>query len=177
MNGQERRKKILTLLRENDMPLTGVFIADKMNVSRQIIVSDIALLRAEGCDILSTSQGYVLNEVSSVSRVFKVIHSDEDVEEELNLFVDSGGRVTEVFVYHKVYGVVRADMNIRSRLDVKRFMADLSVGKSSLLKNVTSGYHYHTVLAESNEILDLIQDELKSRGFLAPLQDYEPVEF
>ena len=177
MNSKERRKKILSLLMEMDGPVTGVFIAEKMNVSRQIIVSDIALLRAEGCDILSTSQGYVLNEAKSVSRVFKVIHSDEDVEKELNLFVDLGGRVSEVFVYHRVYGVVRAEMNIRSRLDVRKFVSDLKNGKSSPLKNVTSGYHYHTVHAEDVKILDIIGAELEKNGFLAPVMDYEPVEF
>jgi predicted ATPase len=51
------------------------------------------------------------------------------------------------------------------------------VGKSSLLKNVTSGYHYHTIDAESEEILDAIQEELQQKGFLAKLQDYEPVDF
>ena len=68
-------------------------------------------------------------------------------------------------------------MNIRSRLDIRRFMDNLASGKSSLLKNVTSGYHYHTVTAESEDILDYIHEALKERGFLAPLQDYEPIDF
>ena len=57
------------------------------------------------------------------------------------------------------------------------YMEEISTGKSSLLKNVTSGYHYHTIDAESEEILDAIQEELRQRGFLAKLQDYEPVDF
>ena len=76
-----------------------------------------------------------------------------------------------------VYGVVRADMNIRTRRDVKKFLEGLSTGSSSLLKNVTGGYHYHTIEAESEEILDDIQNELAEKGFLAKLQDYEPVDF
>lgn len=76
-----------------------------------------------------------------------------------------------------VYGVVRADMNIRTRRDVKKFLEGLSTGNSSLLKNVTGGYHYHTIEAESEEILDDIQNELAEKGFLAKLQDYEPVDF
>ena len=75
------------------------------------------------------------------------------------------------------YGVVRADMNIRTRRDVKKFLEGLSTGSSSLLKNVTGGYHYHTIEAESEEILDDIQNELAEKGFLAKLQDYEPVDF
>ena len=104
-------------------------------------------------------------------------HADEDVEKELTTIVDLGGTIVDVFVYHKVYGVLRADMNIKSRMDIRRYMEEIATGKSSLLKNVTSGYHYHTIRAESKEILDIIQEELQKAGFLAKLQDYEPVDF
>ncbi len=177
MNGEERRTKIIDLLKHSDTPLSGTQLAKQVGVSRQVIVQDMALLRANAHSILSTNQGYLLSESSLVSRVFKIIHSDDEVEEELSLIVDCGGRVDDVFVYHKIYDIIKAPMNIRSRVDVRRFMENLASGKSSLLKNVTSGYHYHTVSAESEEILDLIHQELECRGFLAPLQDYEPVEF
>ncbi len=177
MNGEERRTKIIDLLRQSDLPLSGTQLAGQVGVSRQVIVQDIALLRANAHAIVSTNQGYLLSDSFVASRVFKVIHADEEVEEELSLIVDCGGRVEDVFVSHKIYNIVKAPMNIRSRLDVKRFVADLASGKSSLLKNVTSGYHYHTVTAESEEILDYIHDALEERGFLAPLQDYEPVDF
>ena len=106
-----------------------------------------------------------------------MVHSDDEVEEELSTIVDAGGHVRDVFVYHKVYGVLRADMNIKSRRDIKNYLDEINSGKSSLLKNVTSGYHYHTILADSEDILDAIQDELQQKGFLAKLQDYEPVDF
>ena len=106
-----------------------------------------------------------------------MVHSDDEVEEELSTIVDAGGHVRDVFVYHKVYGVLRADMNIKSRRDIKNYLDEINSGKSSLLKNVTSGYHYHTILADSEEILDAIQEELQQKGFLAKLQDYEPVDF
>ncbi len=93
------------------------------------------------------------------------------------MIVDLGGRIQDVFVYHKVYGVVRADMNIRSRKDIRTFMEGIISGNSSLLKNVTSGYHYHTVFADDEQSLDVIQESLQNRGFLARLQDYEPVDF
>ena len=99
------------------------------------------------------------------------------VEEELSTIVDAGGHVKDVFVYHKVYGVIRANMDIKSRRDVRNYLEEIRTGKSSLLKNVTSGYHYHTICAESEEVLDAIQEELKNKGFLAKLQDYEPVDF
>ena len=178
MRGEERRKQILQMIEQSPSPISGLALAKDMQVSRQVIVQDIALLRANGIDIISTNRGYIVQGKSSkVSRVFKVIHSDEDVETELNLFVDFGAIVEDVFVYHKVYGIVRADMGIKSRMDIQSYLKDISSGKSSLLKNITSNYHYHTVTAEHEYILDLIQEKLQEKGFLAKLQDYEPVDF
>ncbi len=178
MNGKERREQILKILRASDKPVSGTKLAEQFDVSRQVIVQDMALIRANGTEIVSTNRGYVLEQNNKdVSRVFKVIHTDEQVEEELNLFVDHGGRVEDVFVFHKVYGVIKATMNIRSRRDVKQYMKDITSGKSTNLKNLTSNYHYHTIVAEDEHTLDLIQEELSQRGFLAKLQDYEPVDF
>ncbi len=177
MNGEIRRAKLETILRSSAVPVPGVILAKDLDVSRQIIVQDIALLRANGLTIVSTNRGYVIPNQSACQRVFKVIHEDSQVGEELSLIVDNGGIVKDVFVYHKVYGVVRADMNIRTRRDVRKFLEGLSTGTSTLLKNVTGGYHYHTIEAESEEILDDIQNELAEKGFLAKLQDYEPVDF
>lgn len=177
MNGQERREQILKILKNSEKPVAGVELAKKLDVSRQVIVQDMALLRANGVEILSTNRGYIVNEENTISRVFKVIHTDEQVEEELNLYVDFGGRVEDVFVFHKIHGVIKVDMNIKSRMDVKKYLQDISTGKSTQLMKLTSNYHYHTITAESEAILDLIQEELKERGFLAKLQDYEPVDF
>lgn len=177
MNGEERRKQILQILKNSKEPVSGSTLAKLLQVSRQVIVQDIALLRANNTSIFSGNRGYILQTTRNTSRVFKVIHSDEDAETELNLIVDLGGWVKDVFVYHKVYGIVQADINIHSRRDIKNFIADITSGKSSLLKNVTSGYHYHTVLAEDEQTLDLIQNALLEKGFLAKLQDYEPVDF
>ena len=177
MNSEDRRNRIIKLLQESREPLSGTAIAHELNVSRQIIVQDIALIRASGKNIMSTNRGYILEESAKCSRVFKVCHTDEETEEELNLFVDFGGIVEDVFVYHKTYNVLRAELGLKTRMDVKRYMENISSGKSSLLKNVTSGYHYHTISADSVEILDEIQKELAERGFLAKLQDYEPVNF
>ncbi len=177
MNGQLRREKITQILSKSQTALSGSALAKELGVSRQVIVQDIALLRANGLDIISTNQGYLLKNRYGYSRVFKVIHSDEDVEKELQLIVDYGGVVKDVFVYHKVYGVVKAEMNIHSRFDILKYIDEIKSGKSSLLKNITSNYHYHTVLAESEEILNILEDKLWEAGFLAKLQDYEPVDF
>lgn len=177
MKGEERRKQLLNILSSSNNPVSGGTLAKELNVSRQIIVQDISLLRANGATIFSTNKGYLLQEDRKYSRVFKVYHTDDQVEEELSTIVDAGGQIRDVFVYHKVYGVLKADMGIKSRRDIRAYMKEISTGKSSLLKNVTSGYHYHTIDAESEEILDAIQEELQQKGFLAKLQDYEPVDF
>ncbi|MCC8017095.1 MAG: transcription repressor NadR [Lachnospiraceae bacterium] len=177
MSGNERRQEISRLLAGADHAVSGKELAERFAVSRQVIVQDIALLRANGEQIVSTNLGYLMPVKSQVSRVFKVYHTDEQMEEELALVVDHGGTVQDVFVYHKTYGVIRADLNIRSRLDIRRFSDDIRTGKSTPLKNITSGYHYHTVIAPSEEILDLIQQELEEHHFLAQLLDYEPVDF
>lgn len=177
LNGQERREQILKILKNSIEPVSGVELAKKLQVSRQIIVQDMALIRANGVDVMATNRGYVYHEAKEVSRVFKVFHTDEQVEEELNLFVDLGGKVEDVFVYHKVYGVIKVPMNIKSRRDVQTYMEGISSGKSTNLMKLTSNYHYHTITAEDEQTLDLIQEELLKKGFLAKLQDYEPIDF
>lgn len=177
MGGEKRREQIPGILKTSREPVPGTELAKRFKVSRQVIVHDMALLRANGIHVLSTNRGYVLQEEKLSSRVFKVVHTDEQVEEELNLFVDHGGKVENVFVYHKVYGVIKAPMNIKSRRDVQNYLNDILNGKSTQLKNITSNYHYHTITAENEQILDEIQEELNNKGFLARLQDYEPVDF
>lgn len=177
MTGQQRREEIISIIKNSESPMSGTALAKQVNVSRQVVVQDIALLRANGVDIISTNRGYIIGDSGKVSRVFKVHHEPEEVEEELNLFVDYGGYVKDVFVYHKVYDIIRVDMNLKSRMDVRKYLDEIESGKSTLLMNVTSGYHYHTILADNEEVLDMIQTELQNRGFLAKLQDYEPVDF
>lgn len=176
-NGAQRRTEIVEILKHSDRPVPGTELAKKLNVSRQVIVQDVALIRANGVEIFSTNRGYVIREEQEMRRVFKVIHTEEQVEEELCIFVDYGATVEDVFVYHKVYGVIKVPMQMKSRKDVRLYMEGISSGKSTNLMKLTSNYHYHTVVAEDEETLDMIQDELKKRGFLAQLQDYEPVDF
>lgn len=174
MNGENRRKEIVECLKKTTTPISASSFAKQFDVSRQVIVQDIAIIRATGVQIASLARGYVLEKQDECTRIFKMQHTDEQVEQELNLIVDLGGTVEDVFIYHKVYGLVRGDMGIKSRRNVQQFLDDIASGKSSLLKNVTSGYHYHTVLADSAETLDLIEKKLREEGFLAPLQEYEP---
>lgn len=174
MNGEQRRKEIIKRLTGATAPVSASVLAEQFGVSRQVIVQDVALLRANGTEILSLARGYRLPEQSAFQRVFKVYHTDEDVERELNLIVDLGGTVRDVFVYHRAYDIVRAQLGVRSRKDVRRFLDEISSGNSTLLKNITSGYHYHTVEAANAETLDQIQAQLQANGFWANLKEFEP---
>ncbi|MDO4519311.1 MAG: transcription repressor NadR [Eubacteriales bacterium] len=166
MTGEERRDHIIQMIRNTTRPIPAKALAADFEVSRQVIVQDIALIRAAGFDILSTNRGYILLENTSASRVFKVSHTDEQMVEELSCIVDLGGKVQNVMINHRVYGHIEAPLHISSRKDISVFVDKLSNSKSGLLKNTTSGYHYHTVEADSEKTLDEIEDELRKRGFL-----------
>lgn len=162
----DRRIEILKILEGRTKPISGTELAKIFDVSRQIIVQDIAILKAEEHPILSTNRGYKLVEENNCRRILKLSHEDEDIEEELNTIVDLGAVVKDVFVNHKVYGTIRVDMNIRSRKDVKNFMATLDSGISRPLKNLTENYHYHTLTAENEDTLDEVELKLKRLGYL-----------
>lgn len=168
MKAAERRIAIANLLLSEERAVSGNELSERFGVSRQIIVQDISVLKGSGYDILSTHQGYVIQKSPLKERSFKLYHTTEQTEEELNLIVDLGGTVVDVFVWHKVYGKVVAKLNIFSRLHVKQFIEGVRTGKSSELMNITGGYHYHTVRAASEEVLDRIGRALDERGFIVP---------
>lgn len=168
MKTDDRRKRIVHLLMSEKKPVSGGELAERFGVSRQIIVQDISVLKAAGFEILSTHHGYVLNQTPLTERVFKVRHSTEQTEEELNLIVDLGGTIVDVFVWHKVYGKVEAKLNIFSRLQVRQFIEGVRSGTSTELMNITGGYHYHTVRADSEEILDRIEQVLNEKNYIVP---------
>ncbi len=174
MKKEDRKQEILKRLKQSDRPVSASVLSSEFGVSRQIIVKDIASLRGEGFPVQAQVRGYVLEQLNSPRKVFKVIHTDEEVEQELNLIVDYGGTVEDVFIYHKIYDKVAARLDIHSRADVKNFLESIASGKSGLLMHATSGYHYHTVSADSFKTLALIEDKLWEQGFLAKLQAYEP---
>lgn len=166
IEGDIRREKIIEIMSNQKEPVSGSDLAKKFGVSRQVIVQDIALIRAAGYDILSTNRGYILQTPATVSRVFKVNHTDEQLEEELCSIVDMGGCVENVMINHRVYGHMEAELHINSRRKVMEFIGDIKSGKSSPLKNITSNYHYHKVSADSEETLDMIEEVLRQKEIL-----------
>lgn len=170
MRGEERRETILQLLKESDHPITGSELAERTNVSRQVIVGDITLLKARNEAILATSQGYLLlknsGDTTEIERTIACCHTPERTEEELNLLVDHGIKVKDVRIEHSVYGDLTASIMVLSRLEVKQFMEKINNTGSSYLSQLTDGIHLHTISASSEEALDKAVDALRNAGFL-----------
>lgn len=168
MKVAERRKAIVNLLLSAKEPISGSELAKEFDISRQIIVQDITVLKGMGYEILSTNQGYVMQKSPLAERVFKVRHTSEQTEDELSAIVELGGTVIDVFVWHKVYGKIEAMLNIFSPLHVRQFMEGVRTGKSTELMSITGGYHYHTVRAESEAVLDQIERVLNNKQYIVP---------
>ena len=172
MDGQARRKEIIKLIKEADSPMSGSALAKVLDVSRQIVVQDIALIRANGIDIVSTNRGYIVSSEVRYERIVKLTHTEEQIQDELFTIVDCGGYVENIIVNHRFYNRIEAPLNIKSRLDAKEYIAAIKSGKSKSLSSATSGYHYHTISADSEETLNIIEEELKTKGFWLPLDDW-----
>ncbi|MDO5335650.1 MAG: transcription repressor NadR [Coriobacteriia bacterium] len=173
MSGSERRQEIVRILKGSDVAVSGQKLSEQLSVSRQVIVQDVALLRAAGHPISSTNRGYVFGGAAQVIRLFKVKHGTSQIEEEMNAVVDCGGCLVDVAVNHRTYGLINAPLDVKNRRDVKRFLSDLEQGVSQPLSALTDGYHFHHISAESDEVLDEIKAELDNRGLSAPFTDYE----
>lgn len=168
MDGVSRREQMIKLLQEAAEPIPGAKLAKMMGVSRQVIVQDIALLRAVDKNILSTNKGYVLfhRMVDEHTRLFHVRHRDDQIADELNTIVDCGGSVKDVTVEHPIYGQISVDLIIRSRMDVMNFVDQVQKYQTKPLNNLTDGAHFHTVTAADEDTLDTIEKALAGKGYL-----------
>ena len=165
MKTSERREKIINLISHSTAPVSGSALAKECGVSRQIIVSDVAFLK-EKYDIIATNRGYIIQKPKGVERILKLHHSDDETEDELTTVVNSGGRVKDVFVWHKIYGKIEVPLGISTMLDVSEYIESLKNGRSRPLKKVTYDYHYHTIEADSEAILDNVEKALAEKGYL-----------
>jgi len=165
---ENRRKEICRLLENSKVALNGTELAKILGVSRQVIVQDIAVLKAGNYNIISTNRGYLLpqDKKKEFERVFCISHTDAQIEEELNIMVDLGATVRDVFVSHSVYGIIRVELNIKSRRDIQKLLEDIQKGLSQPLKQLTKDFHYHTLIAEKEEILKEVEEELRKAKLL-----------
>ena len=166
---KNRKEALLQLLKEAQKPQNGKSLADRFHVTRQIIVQDIAVLRADGAPILSTNRGYIYKESKNnpfVHKLFKVKHKEEDMEPELIAIVDHGGRVQNILIDHPVYGEIETLLKLSCRRDVEHFLNQAESSDFRPLSELTDGIHYHLVEAESKQDLLYIEQALDKLGYL-----------
>lgn len=169
IDGTTRRQAIIEYLENKTIPTNGTELSKQFNVSRQVIVQDIALLRAENRNILSTNKGYVLyhpQERIGHTAVIMVRHNGENTLEEMRSIVDFGGSMLDVFIDHDLYGQIRADLVINDLQDAEEFCEKMRHSTSRPLKVLTDECHYHTIVAPSEKALEMIKKDLKEKGIL-----------
>lgn len=168
--GEDRRNELLKLLKNANTPITGTDLAKFANVSRQVIVNDMNLLKAHNEPIVATSQGYVFlnseHHNNQIERKIVCLHTADQAEDEMLTIVDCGVTIKSVIVDHPVYGEITASMMISNRLDVHRFIEQVNDTQATYLSLLTNGTHLHVICAPTNHQLDLAEQLLRDKGYL-----------
>ena len=165
-----RREEILEILKSLGKPIKGIDLSKKFQVSRQVIVQDIAILRASGENILATLQGYSIpknHEKGKIQKSIVCIHEGYDeIEDELQTIIDLGGSVIDVLVDHPIYGEINSQLQIYSRYDIEQFVEGLKSTKAEPLSLLTGGVHIHTIEADDEETIIRIKNSLLNKNYL-----------
>ncbi len=167
MEAASRRQAILDRLRTAARPVSASALAAGLNVSRQIIVGDIALLRAGGAEISATPRGYVLPRATDgITRTIACRHTLAQTGQELDILVDNGCTVLDVIVEHPVYGQLTGQLQISSRYDVEQFLARIRDSDAAPLSMLTGGLHLHTLCCPNEDAYTRACAALKAAGLL-----------
>ena len=167
MNGEKRRQEILKELAKAKSALNATKIAEKFGVTRQIIVADIALLRAAGNSIRAEHRGYVLDKPENeIRKPIVCRHSKEGVADEFYAIVDNGGKILDVQVEHSLYGIISANLSICSRYDADEFVREATQKDATQLSDLTGGIHVHTICVKDEETFERICEKLTALGIL-----------
>ena len=167
MDSEARRKALAARLREAEGPLSAAALARELSVSRQIIVGDVALLRAGGLDITATPRGYLMpRSPTGMSCTFACRHRADQMGEELNAIVDQGCTVLDVIVEHPIYGQLTGPLRLSNRYDVAQFVARCREQSAAPLSQLTEGIHLHTVLCPDQGAADRVREALERLDFL-----------
>lgn len=167
MNTRERRNEIIRILSENTEPVSASRLAGILSVSRQVIVGDVALLRAEEHDIRATVRGYILNKQAGYPFTGRIVcnHKASQMEEELCIIVDFGGTCIDVSVDHAYFGEITGKLDIASRYDIALFL-DAVKKDNRPLSELSGGIHLHRIGCADREIFELICEKLEEKGFI-----------
>lgn len=171
MNSTQRREKLLDLIQESNQPIKGSQLAHILKVSRQVIVQDIALIRASGENVVATPQGYVIFNNREEKIKYKIECNNhekvEDLYEELKIIVEFGGTVKNVIVIHPIYGEIEAELNISSLRDINKFIEKIKNDEFKQLSSLSKYNHFHTIEASDKEIIEDIIANLRIKGILS----------
>ncbi len=165
MTAIERRNAIYQVL-SADTPISATALAGRFGVTRQVVVGDIALLRAEGRSVIATPRGYIIPAPDGFLRTIACVHNAAQTRDELNAMVDCGCTVIDVVVEHPVYGQLTAPLAISSRYDVEQFIEKMTSASASPLSALTEGIHLHTLSCPDEEVFDHLRDKLREMGML-----------
>ncbi len=172
MKAEQRREAILSRLKASAGPLSAAALARDYGVSRQVIVGDVALLRAFGSEISATPRGYVLErETGMIVRTLACTHSGADMKRELDIMVDNGCVVKDVIVEHPIYSQLIGSLELKSRYDVSQFVSRSAESEALPLSSLTDGIHLHTLLCPDEEAYMRVKAELSEAGFLLPEEE------
>ena len=167
-DGAGRRAAIAALLEVAETPVSAACLAARLGVSRQVIVGDIALLRAAGALITATPRGYIVERGrGGLRRTVACIHSrPEGMERELNIMVDNGCTVLDVVIEHAVYGQLTGELHLKDRRDVAEFIRRVREEGAAPLSALTGGIHLHTLLCPDEGSFARCVDALREAGIL-----------
>lgn len=166
MDAQERRLRVLDILKEGER-VRGTELAKALGVSRQIIVGDVALLKAGGVPVISTPRGYYMKkEPRGYLRTLVCFHKRRRTAEELRLIISLGGMVHNVSVEHEIYGSITASLEIKNRDDVDDFIRRMKMKRAPLLSTISGGIHSHLIETKGEKEMDMVEEGLRKAGFL-----------
>ena len=167
MNGNDRRNGIIGILSSaGGEAVTASRLAAEFGVTRQIIVSDIALLRANGQPIAAERRGYFLKKEGGVFKTVICRHDADGLTDEFYAVVDNGGKVLNVIVEHPLYGQISAELNIASRFDADEFAKKSRELNAAFLCDLTGGVHIHTLSVPDEASYERIVAALHEKGIL-----------
>lgn len=166
MEAADRRREIAAALMEDGGPVPAGALAARFGVSRQVIVGDVALLRASGVEITATPRGYVAGGERGKRYTLACIHDGEGMERELNIMVDNGCTVLDVVIEHAVYGQLTGELHLKNRHDVAEFVRRVREEGAAPLSKLTGGIHLHNLLCPDEGSLRRCEAELREAGIL-----------
>ncbi|ATD53757.1 transcription repressor NadR [Clostridium chauvoei] len=167
MRSIQRREEIMKLLKASNSAIKGMELANRFDVTRQIIVKDIAILRAAGNSIIATPDGYIYNVSNNkVKSIVAVNHNTNETINELETVVKYGGIIEDVIIEHPLYGEIRGNLMIKNLNDLNKFEHEFINKNIKPLSNLTNGVHLHTISTDTEDDMKSIKMELKEKGFL-----------